>query len=87
VDISGIQGSLLETILFLFLYCTTLETFLFADNTSALKSKNNLPRKRQLRLGNLEIYFNNNDPSGPNDPATRPNSQQVRGITRGATQP
>jgi hypothetical protein len=55
---------------FFFLYCTTLETFfLYANETSALKSKNNLLRKRQLRLGNLEMYFNNNDLNEPSDPA------------------
>jgi hypothetical protein len=59
VNMSVIQGSLLGPTLFLiyindFPNCTTLDTFLFADDTSALKSGPNLPQLfTQL---NSELY-------------------------------
>jgi hypothetical protein len=59
VDMSVIQGSLLGPTLFLiyindFPNCTSLDTFLFADDTSALKSGPNLPSLfEQL---NSELY-------------------------------
>jgi hypothetical protein len=65
LDISTIQGSLLGPILFLiyindFPNCTNLDTFLFADDMTALKTGPNLPGLVNFvnnKLKNMSDWF------------------------------